>query len=105
MIEMCVDIKRVKRSQHGDELINDAHRETDGDARPKPKDLDVGNGSERAEQTLELARRQTERITAREQDITNLPMSANVRKRRTEPLKRKLLFIADDAAPVAMATI
>src|SRR5262245_44426822 len=105
MIEVRHDPYRVVRPQRFQELGADALRQDDRNARREPDRLDARDPAELSDELDDPIGGHDERITAAQDDVANLRVVPEIRKRLGELFERACAAAgADEAASRAKAT-
>ena len=106
VVEVEVDPERVVLLEHRAELVVDALRQEDRDARADPDDLDVGDLADAAEDLLEQLRGEGQPVPAGDEDVADLGRPAEVVELRLVVAAVEVLGrVADDPAPRAVAAV
>src|SRR3990172_2886878 len=91
MVDLDVHKQRGVLAQHRAQIVVDPHRHEYRNARADPDDLDVFDLADPGDQLLEEFGRQRERITTREQHVSDLPHPPEVVELQLEFGSRELL--------------
>ena len=105
MIEVRVDEQRVVAAQHRAQLVVDPHRAHHRQPGADPDRLDVRDRAQPTEQVPEPARREQQRIAAREQHVADPWGPRDVVEPGLELGRGRRLVAADQPAPVAVAAV